>query len=48
MVKNKLIMMAVIGTNPMTDGTRMLGAHVDSPRIDIKQNRCTKPMTWAF
>jgi aspartyl aminopeptidase len=37
-VKNKLIMMAVIGTNPMTDGTRMLGAHVDSPRIDIKQN----------
>lgn len=37
-VKNKLIMMAVIGTKPMTDGVRMLGAHVDSPRIDIKQN----------
>ena len=28
----------VIGENKLTDGLHILGAHIDSPRIDIKQN----------
>jgi len=27
-----------MGTAPLTDGIRILGAHIDSPRIDLKQN----------
>jgi len=37
-VKKKLMMLAVIGEKPCEEGTRMIGAHIDSPRIDIKQN----------
>lgn len=37
-VKEKLILLAVIGQKPAEEGTRIVGAHVDSPRIDIKQN----------
>jgi len=28
----------VVGKRPFTDGINMLGAHIDSPRIDMKQN----------
>ncbi len=34
----KSILMFNIGTAPMEEGLNILGAHVDSPRIDIKQN----------
>ena len=27
-----------IGQKPITDGMRLLGAHIDSPRLDLKQN----------
>ena len=27
-----------IGTKPLTEGMNILGAHVDSPRLDVKQN----------
>ncbi|MGI6085062.1 MAG: hypothetical protein ACOYIF_06410, partial [Acetivibrionales bacterium] len=37
-VKEKMMLLAVIGENPPEKGTRIVGAHVDSPRIDIKQN----------
>jgi len=37
-VREKLMLMAVIGKKPAEEGTRIVGAHVDSPRIDIKQN----------
>jgi len=37
-IKKKLMMLAVIGEKPCEDGTRMVGAHIDSPRVDIKQN----------
>lgn len=37
-VKEKLMLLAVIGKKPTEKGTRIVGAHVDSPRIDIKQN----------
>ena len=35
---NKSIVAYIIGTEPMTAGMNILGAHIDSPRIDIKQN----------
>jgi aspartyl aminopeptidase len=31
-------MAAVIGERPLTDGMRIVGAHMDSPRIDLKPN----------
>ena len=36
--KNKNIAAYVIGKNSVEDGLRVLGAHIDSPRLDIKQN----------
>ena len=35
---NKSIVMFRIGKNKMEDGINILGAHIDSPRLDIKQN----------
>ena len=34
----KSIVLFHIGTNPIEQGMNILGAHIDSPRIDIKQN----------
>ena len=36
--KNKNIALFVIGEKPLVDGLHILGAHIDSPRLDIKQN----------
>ncbi|MCD7809685.1 MAG: aminopeptidase [Erysipelotrichaceae bacterium] len=36
--RNKNMILFVIGKNDMTQGLRILGAHIDSPRLDIKQN----------
>lgn len=35
---NKTVIMFQMGTKPMTEGINILGAHIDSPRLDIKQN----------
>ncbi|MBQ2802337.1 MAG: aminopeptidase [Lachnospiraceae bacterium] len=35
---NKSIVMFQIGRQPMEEGMNILGAHIDSPRLDIKQN----------
>jgi aspartyl aminopeptidase len=35
---NKSVVMFQIGKKPMTEGLNILGAHIDSPRLDIKQN----------
>ncbi len=35
---NKSVVMFKIGKRPMTDGINILGAHIDSPRLDVKQN----------
>ncbi|MCM1127491.1 MAG: aminopeptidase [Lachnospiraceae bacterium] len=35
---NKSVVMFRIGKRPMTDGMNILGAHIDSPRLDVKQN----------
>ena len=36
--RDKNIALFVIGNNPLTEGMRILGAHIDSPRMDLKQN----------
>ncbi|MDE7477287.1 MAG: aminopeptidase [Lachnospiraceae bacterium] len=35
---NKSIVLFQIGKNPLSEGMNILGAHIDSPRIDVKQN----------
>ena len=35
---NKSVAMFRIGERPMAEGMNILGAHIDSPRLDIKQN----------
>ena len=35
---SKTIALFVVGTEPMEKGMHILGAHIDSPRIDVKQN----------
>lgn len=35
---NKNISLFVIGKQPLEAGMRILGAHIDSPRLDLKQN----------
>ncbi len=35
---NKSIVMFKLGETPMTEGMNILGAHIDSPRLDVKQN----------
>ncbi|MBP3638141.1 MAG: aminopeptidase [Clostridia bacterium] len=34
----KDIMLFIVGSKPMQEGMNILGAHIDSPRIDVKQN----------
>ena len=35
--KNKNLCMFVMGEKPLTEGMNILGAHIDSPRLDLKQ-----------
>lgn len=35
---NKTIVMLQIGEEPLSGGMNILGAHIDSPRLDVKQN----------
>ncbi len=35
---NKAVAMFCIGKRPLEEGMNILGAHIDSPRLDIKQN----------
>ena len=36
--KGKAIALFIIGNEPMEKGLKILGAHIDSPRLDLKQN----------
>ena len=36
--RNKAVILVHVGTAPLTEGFAILGAHIDSPRLDIKQN----------
>ena len=37
-IRGKALVCAIIGKKPLEEGINILGAHVDSPRIDLKQN----------
>ncbi len=36
--RGKAVLIAVIGTEPVSEGVRLCAAHIDSPRLDMKQN----------
>lgn len=36
--RGKALILAVIGTRPITDGVTIAAAHIDSPRLDLKPN----------
>ena len=36
--KGKAVVLLVVGKEPVEKGLKILGAHIDSPRLDIKQN----------
>ena len=36
--RNKNILLAVIGSEDIKEGINLVGAHIDSPRLDLKQN----------
>src|SRR5215470_5111877 len=36
--RGKSVLAAIIGKKPAVEGCNILGAHVDSPRLDLKQN----------
>ena len=36
--KGKTLALFIIGSEPMESGLKILGAHIDSPRLDLKQN----------
>lgn len=35
--RGKAIIASIIGTDPIEEGTRICAAHIDSPRLDLKQ-----------
>ena len=37
-----------MGRKPMTDGMNILGAHIDSPRLDVKQNALYEDGGFAY
>ena len=39
-IRNKGLVASVIGTEPVLDGVNILGAHIDSPHIDLKPMPC--------
>lgn len=46
--KNKNFLAAIIGEKSLEEGMRILGAHIDSPRLDIKQNPLHEKGGFAF
>ena len=44
----KTVVLFVAGTKPLEDGMKILGAHIDSPRIDIKQIPLYEETEMAF
>lgn len=45
---NKMIAMFNMGTKPLEEGMNILGAHIDSPRIDVKQNPLYENEEFAY
>lgn len=45
---NKSIVMFRMGEKPMAEGINILGAHIDSPRLDVKQNPLYEDSDFAY
>lgn len=45
---NKSIVMYQIGSKSVTEGLNILGAHIDSPRLDVKQNPLFEDSGFAY
>ncbi|MCR5500113.1 MAG: aminopeptidase [Acetatifactor sp.] len=45
---NKTVVMFQIGKKPITEGMNILGAHIDSPRLDVKQVPLYEDIFHAF
>ncbi len=46
--RNKNVCAYIIGKKPMVEGIRVLGAHIDSPRLDLKQNPLYERSGFAY
>ncbi len=46
--KQKSLIAAVIGSQPLTDGLNIVGAHIDAPRLDLKPNPLYEDGEMAF
>ena len=46
--RNKNVCVFVIGKKPVSEGIRVLGAHIDSPRLDFKENPFYEDRDFAF
>ncbi|MDR2103959.1 MAG: aminopeptidase [Treponema sp.] len=47
-IKGKSLVCAVIGRRPLEEGMNIVGAHVDSPRLDLKTNPLYEDSGFAF
>ena len=45
---NKNVALFIIGKRPLSEGMNILGAHIDSPRMDVKQNPLYEDSDLAF
>ncbi|MBR6665890.1 MAG: aminopeptidase [Lachnospiraceae bacterium] len=45
---NKSVAMYKIGKKPLSEGMNILGAHIDSPRLDVKQNPLYEDNGFAY
>ncbi len=46
--RGKSIVVAVIGQRPLCEGARIIAAHIDSPRLDLKPNPLYEDTSLAF
>jgi len=46
--KNKSIALAVLGKRPLASGLHIIASHIDSPRLDLKQNPLYEEVDLAF
>jgi aspartyl aminopeptidase len=46
--KGKTVILSVQGRRPLSDGFRLIASHIDSPRLDLKQNPLYEETDLAF
>lgn len=46
--RNKSLLLAVIGEKPLSEGLNISAAHIDTPRVDLKQNPLYEDTEMAF